>query len=82
MEHSFKSLKYSKFLKLNIRKKALNIHLLSKLKENTPTIPITYRLLSLPTNIYKKPFHDKLTKLGIPIIQTTSQTIKNLTNIS
>ena len=32
--------------------------------------PLTYT-----TNLY-----DKLTKLGIPIIQTTSQTIKNLTN--
>ena len=44
-----------------------------------PTIPITHMPISQPTNIYNKPFYDKLTKLGI---QTTSQTIKNLNNIS
>ena len=29
-----------------------------------------------------KPLYDKLSELGIPIIQTTSKTIKNLTKIS
>ena len=49
---------------------------------NTPTIPITHRPISLPTNTHNKPLYGKLTKLGIPIIQTTPQTIKNLTSIS
>ena len=64
----------------NARKKALNISSSNKLKKNTPTIPITHRPISLPTNTHK-PLYDKLTKLRIPIIQTKSQTIKNLTKI-
>ena len=75
-------MKYPKFFILNVRKKNLSIHSSSKLKENMPTIPITHRPISLPTNIHNEPFYDKLTKLGIPILQTTSQTIKNLANIS
>ena len=46
-----------------------------------PTIPITYRPISLPTNTHYIALYDKITDLGIPIIQTTSQTIKDLTNI-
>ena len=33
-------------------------------------------------NTDNKPLYDNLSKLGIPIIQTRSQTIKNLTNFS
>ena len=47
----------------------------------TPLFPITYRPISLPTNTHNITLYDKLTKLGIPILQTTSQTIKNPTNI-
>ena len=36
---------------------------------------------SLPTKTHNITLCNKLTKLGIPIIQTTAQTIKNLTNI-
>ena len=81
IKHSLKSLKYQKIFILNARKKALNIHTSSKLKKNTPTIPITHRTISLPTNIHNKPLYDKLTKLRIPIIQTTSQTITNFTYV-
>ena len=78
----FKSFKYRKSFILSARKNALNIHSSSKLKNNTPIIPFTYSSTSQPLNIYNKLFYDKLTKLGIPIKQTTSQTIKNFTNIS
>ena len=42
---------------------------------------ITHRPIYLPINTHKS-LNDKLTKLGIPIIQTAPQTIKHLTNIS
>ena len=63
------------------KKKEFNIHSSNKLKKNTPTIPITYRSISLPTNAHKN-LYDKSNKLGIPIVQTALKTIKNLTNIS
>ena len=50
----------------------------NKLKKN---ILMTHRHISFPTNTHNKPLYDKLTKLGIPIIQTTTQTIKNLTKM-
>ena len=62
--------------------KALIIHSFGKFEKNTPTIPIIHRPVSLPTNIHNKPFNDIFTKLGILIIKTISQTIKNPTNIS
>ena len=49
---------------------------------NTPTIPFTHRPISLSYNTHNRPLYEKLTKLGIPIIQTTLQAIKYLTNIS
>ena len=70
------------FFILNTRKKALAIHSSNKPKKKKPIIPITHRPISLPTNRHKITLYDKLTKFGIPIIQTTSQTIKNLTNIT
>ena len=62
IKHSHKSLKYPKFFILNARKKALKIHLSNEPKENNPTIPITHRLISIPTNTYDKPLYNKLTK--------------------
>ena len=35
---------------------------------NNPTIPITHRPIFLLTNTNNKPLYDKLTKLGIPIL--------------
>ena len=81
IEHSLKNLKLAIFFILNTRKKALNIHSSNKLRKNNNTIPINHRPISLPISTHNKPIYDKLTKLGILIIQTTSQTIKNLTNI-
>ena len=37
---------------------------------------IIHRLISVPTITHNIGHYDKLTKLGIPIIQTTSQTFK------
>ena len=51
-------------------------------KEKQPHYFHYPQTISLPNNTHNKPRYDKLIKLGIPIIQTTSQTIKNLTNIS
>ena len=82
IKHSLKSLKYPRFFILNARKKALPIHSSNKLKKNTPSILITHRPIFQPTNAHNKPLYHKLTKLGIPIIQTTLQTIKSPTNIS
>ena len=45
----------------NKRKKKVNIHS-NKLKKNIPTIFITHRPISLPTNTYNKPLNGKLTK--------------------
>ena len=73
IKHSLKSLRYPKFFLLNMRKKSSS----NKLQKNTPTIPITHRPISQPNNTHNKPLNHKLTKLGIPVIQT----IKNLTNI-
>ena len=48
-----------------------------KFNKITPTIPITHRPISLPINIHNKLFfNDRLTKLGILIIQTTSLILK------
>ena len=80
--HSLKSLKYQQIFILNARKKALRMHSSNKPKKNNPTILITHRLVSLPTNTHHITLNEKLSKLGIPIIQTISQTIKSLTNIS
>ena len=78
-EHSLKSLKYPKFFILNARKKkSLKIHSSNKPKKTNPIIPITHRPILLPSNTHSITLYDKLTKLGIPIIQT----IKNLTNIT
>ena len=63
-------------------KKILSIPSSNKLKKNSLTAPITHRPTSLSTNTYNKPPFDKLNKLEITVLQTTSQTIKNLTNIS
>ena len=54
----------------------------NKPKKNNPTIPIIYRPNSLTNNAYNIALYDKLTKLGISIIQTTLQSIKNFTSIS
>ena len=63
-------------------KKTLNINSSNKLKKNTPTIILLPTDLSLYPLTHNKSLYDKLTKLGIPIIQTTSKTIRNHTNIS
>ena len=81
-EFKYKSLKYPKFFILDARKKALKIHSSNKPKKTNPNISITHRPISLPTNTHNITLYDKLNKLGIPIIQTTSQTIKNITNIT
>ena len=62
-------------------KKGLNIHSSNKLEKNNPTISHTHRPISLPTNTHNKSLYEKLIKLGIPIIKTISQTIKDLINI-
>ena len=51
-------------------------------KESNPTIPMTHRPISRPTKTYHIALYDKLTKLGIPIIKSSTQTIKILPNIS
>ena len=58
-----------------LEKKTLHMHSSKKLKKNTPSISISHRR-TYTTNLF-----DELIKLGILIIQTTSQTIKNFTNI-
>ena len=72
IEHSLKSLKYPKLFILNTRKKALKIHSPNEPKKNNPTIPITHKPISLSTTTHNIALYDKLNKLGIPIIQTTS----------
>ena len=82
IEHSLKFLKYPRFFILNSRKTAFKIHSSNKPKKTNPSIPITHRPISLPTNTPNITLYYKLTKLGILIIQTISQTIKNLINIT
>ena len=85
IKHSLKSLKYPKIFILTVRKHALNIHSSKKKKpkeKKNPTIPITHRPISVPSSTHNIALFDKLIKLGTPIIQTTPQTIKNLTNIT
>ena len=65
-----------------LEKKDLKIHSSNKPKKTNPTIPITHRSVSLPINTHNVTLYYKLTLLGIPITQTTSQTIKNLTEIT
>ena len=57
------------------------MHSSNKSKKNNPTIPTAHKPISLPTKTHSIALYDKLTKFGIPIVQTTSQAIKNLTNI-
>ena len=82
IKHSLKILKCLELFILKTKKKPIQLLSSNKLNKNTLTIPITHRSISLTTNPYNTPLYDKLTKLGILIISTTSQTIKSLTNIS
>ena len=68
--------------KIEKSKKKAKIQSSNKPKKNNTTIPIIHRPISLPTNTHNIALYDKLTKLGILTIQTTSQTIKNHINIS
>ena len=70
------------YFHIKCSKKTFIIHSSNKFEKNTLTIPISHRRISLPTNTHNKPLCDKLTNIGIPIFETTSQTIKNVTNIS
>ena len=54
---------------------SLKIHSSNKPKKTNSTIPITHR----PQTHINITLYDKLTKLGIPIIQNTLQTITNIT---
>ena len=90
IKNSFKKPKIPKDFHIkHLKKKLLRYTHQINLRKTTPPFPSHTSLTHNPTisithitNRHNKALYNKLTQLRIPIIQTTSQTIKNLTSIS